>query len=244
MALVITDEIFKEILTEVGIPILDVTDLELTKNQIKNLLIWPAVREFFKWFPLQSITDHNVSTSFSIDFPTSETYTVVDARLNVGGYQGVGITGNPLLNEFFIRRSYGGYYGGVYGTRNNYGFYTARLAERTLSESVINYDKAFNIRIDEANSKVLGYTNVAGKLFITWGEYSEDFSNVHYTHIDEVIKLARVNILRYLGMLRNQDASDLPNELDGDDFISRADKLEDEIITGWKKHSKVIILRG
>lgn len=238
MALTINQNHYDEILTEVGYPIITPNLLELTENQIKNLLIWPALREFFKWFPITSEQQIQASSTFEVDFPNSTTFGVVDVRLTTSAYRGSGVTANPLINETNIKVSRGG----RYGTRNNYEHAVAMYTEKLERISAIEYQKVFRVRTD--NRKVYGYTNTLGVISIIWADYSEDFNDVPFEHISEVIKLAGANILRYLGMLRNQDTSDLPNEMSGDEFISRADELEETIIDEWKKHTKVVITRS
>ena len=64
MSLTIPNEYFDEILTLAGYPVLDIKDLELTKLQATQLFIWPAVRDYFKWFPLKSDSVQQVNGSF------------------------------------------------------------------------------------------------------------------------------------------------------------------------------------
>lgn len=238
MSLTISQNHYNEILTEPGYPIITPNLLELTETQIKDLLIWPALREFWKWFPIVSEQQIQASSTFEVDFPNPETFGVVDVRLTTSAYRGSGVTANPLINETNIKVSRGG----RYGTRNNYEHAVAMYVERLERVSAVEYQKVFRVRI--LNRKVKGYTNTLGVISIIWADYSEDFNDVPFEHISEVIKLASANILRYLGMLRNQDTSDLPNEMNGDEFISRADDLEEEIIEDWKAHTKAVLIRS
>ena len=240
----IPNNIYYRILTEAGFPIITVTDLSLTEDQVKDYFIYPAMQEYFRWFPLVLEEQHTIGAStFSYDFPRTTTFGITDARIVTSRFTGVVPTDNPLINAENIAVG-SGMYSGSYGTRYNYGFQETRITKDMERQSVIDYRKAFRIRVNPNNRTLTGYSNITGKLSISWADYSDDWTDIAFTREEEVIKLASSNLLSYLGMLRNQDTSDLPTSLNGDDFTSRADKLKEDITGRWREFTKIVIIRG
>ncbi|KKM07552.1 hypothetical protein LCGC14_1732810, partial [marine sediment metagenome] len=242
MAVTISTDDFNEILTIVGFPIIAVTDLGLSDENIKKLLIFPAMRTYFRFFPIQVESEHEIgTTTFEIAFPDSYTFGVVDARLNTARYRGLAITGSPFLNAQNIGVAQR--HRGMYGTRNNYEFTLVRSMENLERQSIIDTNKAFKIKIDEGAQTVSGFSNVTGRLSITWAKYSQDFSDVSFNKFDDVKQLAQANILEYLGMLRSQQTTDIPNILDPRVFLDKATDLRNEVMTKFREFTKVVILR-
>jgi len=244
MALTIPDTIYKRIITCIGYPILSESDFKITSDDIKELFILPVVRDlYFKRFPLKEFTSHQVSSTFSIDFPDADTWGVVDLRLNTAEFSTAQKSGNPLINEINIKQT-GGLNGvNMWGTGNDYGFTEARYMNQSYQNASKATYQAFKKIIDYPNRKVTGYTNTMGTVSITWAKYSEDWANIDYRFEEDVIQLAQSYILQYFGGLRNQMNTSMPDEVDGSDFIDRAETLYDRVIEKWKKYPKINIVR-
>ncbi len=242
MSVTISEANYNEILTMTGYPIVGVSDLGLTDEQIKTLLIFPAMRTYFRYFPIRSDVEYQIGEAiFSIDFPDALTFGVIDARLNTARYRGLSVTGSPFFNAQNI--AIGNKRMGKYGTKNNYDFYIVKIMENMERQSTIDMNKAFRIVVDENNETVSGYSNVSGRLSITWAKYSEDFSYVSFNKFDDVKMLAQANILEYFGMLRSQQTTDVPNSLDPRIFLDKSEEMRDKVMTKFKEYSKVIMLR-
>lgn len=243
MAITIPNDVLTEILVVVGIPVIDITDLEMSSDDIKKLLVFPAMRSYFFWFPIRTQEQIIINEStFSFDFPNATTFGVVDARLSTARYRGMGITGSPFVNANNIAIS--SRYNGKYGTQNNYNMNLVNTYEKMERASIISTNKAFRVQVDEQKRKLTGFTNVTGELSITWADYSENWSDIPYFKFDDVKKLAQVNILRAFGMLRGQQNSDVPNAFNYGLFNDKADDLEKEVMERWHKMSKPVILRS
>ena len=65
----ISDKDYNEILAEIGYPVVRAGDLEYTKEQIEDLFIYPALREFFIWFPKTQQQSVYVSSEFLLLLP-------------------------------------------------------------------------------------------------------------------------------------------------------------------------------
>ncbi|MFW6226000.1 MAG: hypothetical protein ACOC3V_03500 [bacterium] len=239
----IPDNIYERIITCIGYPIISESDLGLTRDQISDLLILPALKDtYYKWFPITEKKDYEISISFEIDFPDANTFGVIDSRLVWKGTGSALPTGNPLINERYIKvRGQSGR--NMWDSGNDYGYTQVYYAERSLSRSQINDIKALKQWVDYANRKLKGHTNTTAKLSVTWAKYSDDWTGVQFKFQEDVIKLAQSYILKYFGNLLNQGTADLPTELDGNNMIDQSETLYEEVITKFKQYTKPVLLR-
>lgn len=249
----IPDPVFGQILSVVGYPFVTVApdsiddtkgyDLELTSRQIKEIIIKPALQDYFRWFPIELTTTQSVSSNFEIPFPNSDVFSVKDVRLNTNMFQ-YGPTGNALVDERFISTN-NMHSRGMYGTRNDYGFSTARIARRSETQAFIDTNKAFKWRVIENQRKLTGFSNVAGTIEITWAMKSDTWDYVAFSQQSDVVKLCQGKILEYFGRLRQQlIAPDSPAELNGDTLIERSKELLEEVYDKWKNFTYPVIMRG
>jgi hypothetical protein len=242
--LTLPDDIYFRIMTAMGYPIVTEEELGVTREQIEDLLILPALKNvYFKWFPKQEFDSHRITTQFDIDFPDEFTWGIIDLRLNTNPYWATQKTGNPLINEMSIKISSGGY-NNMWNSGNDYGYSAAEYSQRALRQSVVDTYKGFKKTIDYKNRKVTGYTNVSGELSITWAKFSYDWADVDFRFEEDTIKLAQSYVLQYFGQIRNQINTNNADELDGGDLIDRAETLYSEVMEAWRGYPKVTILRG
>lgn len=241
-SLIINQSNYHRILSCIGYPIVSVSDLGLTDDQIKDLFVLPVLREnYFVFFPKKNRQQYSISSSIDIDFPSTETIGVIDARLNAYPNEGATKTANPLINQLNITGR--GRSQKKWGTKYDYGFTSVKIMERMETESTIQSDKAFKVYVDRENSKLVGYTNVYGELSVTWAYYSNVWEDIEQRFNEDAIKLAQARILEYFGMLREQSVGDLPEELGGTEFLSKAEDYRNSVMEKWQKYSKVVILR-
>jgi hypothetical protein len=244
--IIISQQKVNEILSEIGFPIIPLEATEIQNmNNFKNLIVWPSMREYFKWFPVINLQEKDVSSEFSIDFPNPQTFGVAEAHLNTAGFIARDST-NPFVNNSIYRSvtSYTGWGGGQYGTVNDYDARVSRFYDRMERASVISNNKAFRLDLDVQNRVLRGFTNVTGRLIIQWIEYREDFGKIPIQREAEVIDYAKAKLLRYIGMIRGQQVGGIGNA--GFNFqllLDRADKLDGPVLKKWKAFSKVIVNR-
>lgn len=236
----ISDSDYQEILSELGVPVVSQDVLEFTREHIEDVFIFPAMREYFSWFPLKLVQSVKVTGDFTLDFPDDFTYGVIDARISTGGVGGS--SGSPFLNEIMIKQRSSS--GGLYGTPYDYGTNESYYMERSLKQAQMNTQRVKRLDVDEGNKTVTGYSNIAGELIITWAKYSDDFATIPFRRKTEVINLAKANVLRGFAMLRGQFSSDINVDFNADVFSRRADELYDKTMNKWKRMTKVAISRN
>ncbi len=243
--LIIEETDYKQILTALGYPILQETDFGIVEENIKDLFILHVLKNiYFKWFPLKEEDTYAISTNFSIDFPDSNTFGIVDARLVRLSNRGSIRSNNPLINEANIKIRAQSGYANKWDTGNDYGFAQVENIERSYQTSLAAYNKAVKKWVDYETNQLKGYSNISGDLSVTWAKYSENFNDVPHKFKNDVIKLSQSYLLEYFGRLRNQGTADLPTELTGDDFIDKAETLKDEVMEKFKQYTKSVVLRG
>jgi hypothetical protein len=237
----ISDQDYYEIISEVGYPVVKEEDLEFQRSEIENYFIYPALREFFIWFPKKEVSSQYVTSTFSVNFPDESTYGLIDARINTS-VTAEGATASPFINQLNFR--VGGGSSNMYGTKNDYGVSEAKYLEKAFHQAQQAYVRAQRIDIDEMNRIVTGYTNVSGELILTWAKQTTNFNDVPFRRKTEVIELAKVKCLKGFAMLRGQLDSDVGVSFNSQDMISRADDLEDKVLSKWRDTTKVVVIRN
>lgn len=240
--IVISDETYQEIISVIGYPILDPDeeDFEYTKEQIITFAIRPAMREYFKWFPKTFSEDFQISQTFSIPFPNDETYTAKNIRVNKNSLT-TGTTGNPLINSRVYKVDSQMW---QWNSRYHYNMNRALNLEIAENQSQIGFTASIRHEVDKINRVVHGYSNVLGRLSITWCQVSNNFDDVNYSRIDELIKLCQGKLMLKIGMIRGQQNNNTPVDFNFDMFISEGKEYEKEVMEGWKNFSKVAMYKN
>ena len=252
----IDDEELDTILLDVGVPFILYDELEYSRQQIANLMIKPALEEYFKWFPktVKEAYALNTSNGFSIQFPTG-VYQVVHCAVTqarVGSVSGGGIS-NPLL-RYFDEMMWAASNPMLGNTSNKPSSksllydWGAMLMEKSARQAIMNHGTRIHydvIRKDGVRF-LEGYANKQGTLTVGWAYESTDTSDVEFSRKPEFRKLCTSKILRALGNLRIQGK--LPANSDMFDykaFLDRADTLEKDVMEDWRGIVKFSgIIRG
>jgi len=240
----ISSENLNEIMTEVGFPILAFDDdFPYTEEQVKQSAIWPAMKDYFRYWPKNNPQEYSVSGNFSFDFPTIETFNIVDARLNTNTPNAGQHTNDPLINMMNIT-NLGSTSSGMYGTRYNYDMTTAYYSRRAELNAMKNSQSAFRIYVNHNDRKVEGYANNSGRITIIWAEYGFDYDSIPFTMIDDVKKLAQSYLMRMMGNFFSMQSSDTINEIDGGFLIDRSDEIREQIIDRWNNITRPVLIRN
>lgn len=241
--IVISESNLLEIMAEIGFPILEFDDdFPYTADQVKSLAIWPAMKSYFRHWPIRNVKEYAVSGNFSLDFPSEKVFNILDARLNTNVPIGSN-TGDPFVNMMNITQI-GGSRNGMYGTRYNYDITTAYHMSRAEKNAMINSQSAFRVFVNEPLRKLEGYTNSTGKITVTWAEYDFDYDKIAFSKIDEVRDLAKAYLMRIMGNFFSLQTSDNVNSVDAGFLLDRAEELEKEILDRWNNIVTPVIIRN
>ena len=251
---IISDLDLENILFEVGVPFITLEELEYTREEILKNAVWPAMKEYFKWFPIieMDVRPMGSGGKFEIDIPP---YAYTAQRVYL--VPGFGLDTNSR-NPFYMSWAQGnsGYGSGaapVIGNaqsnrvRRRYtdirGFETYIL-ERAARQGAVNYAKRTRIRVSIQKKKIIGFANQIGNLEIEWAVNSKDWSDIPFQRQSEVRDLAKAYILRGLAMLRQQTPKDVPGILDVSSFMTRAADLEKSTLENWRSATKAVVVRS
>lgn len=257
-SVIIPEDELELILLETGVPFLTLEELEFSRNKIVNLMVQPAMQDYFKFFPIvrPEVMTQAVAVSgqqFEFEMPEGA-YGAVRAFVNQG-YTGTSgnSMGNPLhffANEVVAWGGGAGWSPNRHGNRspgfaNLQGFGTMAL-DRAARQGIVNYASRFHFRIERRGRKkyLVGYANKAGAIEIHWAFSSNNWADIDYTRQPEVRKLATARVLRALGMLRSQVKADIPGQVDYSGFITRAKELEDSVFEFWSNIPRTAMIRG
>ena len=205
----------------------------------------------YKWFPIEVVGSYGVPTgNFRIPMPVWAT-TGLKAVVNPGFPVGQ-VPSNPLyryFDEVLMSISPRGAFStpNINSSRRQ-GFvdpmsFATYALERAARTGIMNYSSRTRIRIYTNGRMVTGYSTKRGVLEITWGAMSNVWSDIPYQRLDEVRNLAKAYILRAFAALRMQSRSDTPGAVNYEHFFTRADVLEEKVLTFWGESTKSSIVR-
>lgn len=231
---------FNQILKSVGYPVIKLDDLEYSEEEIKAFIIEPIVETYYIWFPIKLIESKNVGIgNFEFEFPDKDVFGVEDIRFNTG-HIASGKTGSPFVNAINYRLPYFD----KYHTGYDYGIEQVSYLEDAYERTKINNLRAVRFDVDQNSRVVRGYSNESGELVMTWKKMSNDFMDIPIDKRKEVIELCQAELMRSVALIRSQIDDGSGTSINTDDFMSRADALEEKVWNHWRAISKVVILRN
>lgn len=226
-----------------------VDTLLLSNEQIKEYAVWPAMQKYFKKFPIITEATQSINGEATINFPSIYTYGVVDARVVDIGL--VGGTGGSFWDVLAFQ-SYNNSYiasktSGAYGKKgyNPSGLIYQRDVQRQTLKSQQNQYVTLKTRIDYPNRQLKAYSSITGTLNISWASYSNDFSDIRYEYLDDVIKLSQAELMLHLA---NTSAiltdSALEVSINIDYLNSNAKEIISEVTEKWNSIPDICLLHA
>jgi hypothetical protein len=251
----IPDDELSVIMLETGVPFLDIRELEYGKREIIDLCIYPAVQEYFKYFPIIKEDVYGSvgqGSDFKIRFPEmayhAVPYYTMGSSPNGGGI-GAGGTAFAFMSEQFMSGSSYGQSGGRFGRGIAYygkpvpgwtGMQNdtriARLRQMEAAQGFTNYfrrERYKKIKEVDGNYYATGFSTVGGVLNVKWLCWSRDWDDIEFNRLQEVRDICTARILQSLGMLRNLISVEVA-KIDFTSYTSRAKELRDPVIEFWK----------
>lgn len=256
---VIPESEIRLILREAGIPFITWEELEYSLDDIKSLIIRPALEMYYKYFPIKIPIEYpcGANGKFSVDMPTDPNFTTIIGCFGANSSQDDAVSG--IGNSFQMYRDT--MLGGLFMGGSSLGGATARGRRRSPglkfnhNELVTNslntsaYSSILNryARVKYTRThdhKVEGYHTGARFVTIEWGYLSENWDDIWYERKPEVRNLATAYALRTFGQLRDMVPSESPGRLDYSKWISRAEILEKEVIEMWHDFTKAVVVKS
>jgi hypothetical protein len=248
LAVSIDEHTLTRIKAIIGSPFID-EDLTLTDEQIKSYCLIPAFEVFFSKFPLTQIDQLSIVGEGSYDFPTDNTFGVLDCRTvnKVEGQTTAG--GNNFWSLYVHNRTFANnsWNRSSYGTGYNFNGLSDQWDLKLQSlESMNNRLSTFKYRIDYENRKLIAYSSINCMIAIKWAKYSYNIKNVKFTLRAFFIKLAQWYLLSHLvdtASLATEDEN-TTSKIDVEKLQVKADKLKEDIDKFIEAYPDVILLRA
>jgi hypothetical protein len=258
----LTDDDYDEIMSCMGSPFIAEDELEYTREQVINLAIKPALKEFFKWCPKARPEIVNCTSQIQNVPMPSDAYGVVGLSFQQDGASGNTIN-NPLLWSLMASPYLGvnsssmtGTYYGKYPARTNSGGANSLLLSRAATQGYINYQKRMHYEgpYTDRDGSITGvpqsqyitiYCNILGTLNIWWGIQTLNIADVEFAQRNNVIRLCQAKVKQLFGNLRRQTKSDIPGQVDYEYLVKDGAEEEKNVIAELKKLVKSSgVLRG
>jgi hypothetical protein len=104
----------------------------------------------------------------------------------------------------------------------------------------------YKIKIDYPNRKIIAYCSFAAFLNFTWAKYSLNFKDVRFERINDVINLARMNLLYLVAdFAALYEDSQIDRRINADALRTKAEFIYNEVLKeGWRQIPDVVLLRG
>ena len=248
---IIDDDDINRILLDIGVPFIKVAELEYSRDDICNYMIFPALQVFYKWFPIETMANYPLpDATFNIKVPI---WAFGAGRIMLNpGYPVGPVPGNPLyryFDEVLMSISPRGAFStpNINSSRRQ-GFvdpmsFSTYILERAARSGIINYGSRTRIKFFQNQGYIKGYCTKRGILEITWLSMSNFWSDIPMNRVDEVRDLAKSYALRAFAQLRSQARSDISGAINYEHFMSRADLLEQRTIELWQAASKAAVTR-
>ena len=247
MAITITDAKLSLIKSVLGYPT-EEGEFLLSDDQIKEFCVEPALRQYFAKFPKVDQVSYAIAYGVELetDYPDADTYGIVDARIthqespgDSGGYSDFLYHAGISEQSYLRHKNFG-----------KKGYNPSQLSQATrfayqALKSQANIDKTIRIHVDHENRKVIAQTNRGTELLITWAKYSEDFSEIKFNYIQDVVDLSQGYMLKHaartMGIFQN---TNLPVSINYDFLNSEGDALITRVTEKWSEISGVMLIRN
>ena len=223
-----------------------------TDDEFKEFVVFPAMQEYFRRFPLENRQEYAISAEVTLPFPDAETF----GATNCGVVEKFGSvsTASSFWDIVRFQTMYGGSSGtlstsnglGAYGHNrmNLNGMRQSFMTQRQVAQTYTNMYNTIKASVNEKERNLTVYSSVDAKVVIAWAKYSLDFDNdVRYVKKRQVIELAQSYLLNHLadaaGLLTDEN---LKKKLNAEVIKARAQELYDRITKSWDSDPGAVIL--
>jgi hypothetical protein len=244
----IADDELNTILTTIGFPFVNFTDIELAKNEIIKYCVKPALQRYYTFRPIveeQAGWQVAKGNEFMVPFP-KDAYACVPYYTVPGGASGGSNGQSPFAfyNEQMLYGGLGGMgYGGRFGRGVHYhgkqvpGFVgldwrNGMLNTMAANQGFLNFFRREKYSRKKIDGKLYayGFSTIGGNLNFKWLKASNDWDDVKFEDLEILARpMARVEVLYNIGMLRSLVKQDIAGKLDESVLMTRADKIDEQI---------------
>lgn len=253
----ISDLHYNQIMATIGFPVIDDTIFShlMTKDQVIDYVIKPALYDFSTYFPEQE--QHIIPVSGGGGIGNLLTTDIGEKAFAIANYkfvpssstwQNSGLMSNGTFydNPFYSAAqvvSIGGYSVSRYGTPFPYGHDSIIYQNRFFQKSLESMNKVYYAKWKSREREVEYKSTIAGTFEINLA--------LLHTNVDEIDPRWQQSFIKYVqGKLRIQlsnilalSQSDLPVQIDTDTLQSKGEELVNDQLQYWREASSFSVKR-
>jgi hypothetical protein len=210
----------------------------LTDCQISELVIYPALLEYFTKFPIAVKDQFFVGETIVIPFPDQFTFGVLDCRITGKFAQSSGRA--PSFYSLILFNKYSPFSSGMYSSYSNKfrgynpnGIRQSTLNYRQVFDSIGN-QMSWSPIIDKVNRTVTIDANTSSYCDLTWSKYSNRFDSIPFERKMEVINLCQSNLIQtFVDSMQISQETSAEVQIGISEMQTRATELRERVISKW-----------
>jgi len=259
--IIINDSDYHSILQGIGYPALSEDDIYtiISKEQIEELVIEPALEDYYKFFPHRIPVQFQVSGSGAMNeynIPTTVSGQVIGVLQAKFVPQSSSVPGQSLMdagsfyqNAFFSASQVlglGGSAFGVgssYGTPYGYGQESLVYLKRFLTSSIESSNKVYYYKYDPYTKKLYYKTNISGVFYFELGITDNNIDNIQFDKKRSFLDYCKGKIKLTVAETLSLIELDLPATLNVDLLQDKGEKLVEDTLNYWRESSSFMGMR-
>lgn len=211
----------------------------LTDCQISELVIYPALLEYFTKFPIAVKDQFRVSDTITIPFPDQFTFGVLDCRVTGKFAQASGRGSN--FWQLLLFNKYSPFSTGMYSSYSNkfrgYDPNGLRSSTRNMKQvwDTLGNDQTTLSRVDKVNRQVIVDSNSGeATVDIQWAKYSNRFDSIPFERKIEVINLCQSNLMQtFVDSMQISQETSAEVQIGISEMQTRATELRERVVSKW-----------
>lgn len=239
--IVISDSDYYRITKVIGQPFLKDSELEYSREAIIRLSIEPAIKTYYKWYPIEREEVYPISGAFDILIPDMAFNAA--SWTNKGGYGGMPYTPSSVLNGYIglsttkdVGITYNKPVPGYTGRSTGESRVNTYLDNATLINTLrtLGARERSNVLRKEDGLHLVGYSNMTSNLNICWMCWSKYFDDVAFEDYEDVIRFCQASVMADFGAIRNLLRTDNNIPMDAQRLIQTGEDQRNKILEQWK----------
>lgn len=240
-SIMISDDDYYRITKVIGQPFLTDDELEYSREAVIRLSIEPAIKTYYKYYPIEREEVYPISGEFDILIPDMA-YNAA-SWTNKGGYGGMPYTPSSVLAGYIglsttkdVGITYNKPVPGYTGRSTGESRVNTYLDNATLINTLrtLGSRERSNVVRKEDGLHLVGYSNMTSNLNIVWLCWSKYFSDVAFEDYEMVLRFCQASVMADFGAIRGALKQDNNIPLDAQRLIQTGEELRNKTIEKWE----------
>lgn len=224
-------------------------ELLLTDTQVKRLIVYRAMRDYFVKFPILQRYQQPMNNYLEVPFPDQFVYGITECRAMGKLFQSTGAVGSSFWQLVLLNKGMGfqGNSFNSYGS-NMRGYNPNGLRQETRSYKYVldtySNDGTFNYNINKTKKVIEINATLQCEVAITWARWSNNFNDIDYERRNEVIELAQGYLLQHFAQtIGLTDDGNTEQTINAVEASSKSETLINGVREKWNNMSDIVVMR-